>query len=381
VSARSGALSIICLLLLISPSRGFSTTAVHAATPTCGHVGTLLGVVVLNAHDLTGSTDAGSLAYSTDGGKCWSAGVVAGGGAHRLGTFVRDPRRPGVLLAGSGSPGRVGFGDTTGLLRSTDDGKHWTTLRAATGLPNPSFVVDDLITVGNALYAAISCPDEVAAIASQQPGPFQCGAPIYRSRDDGATWQAAGLGAAQPTGDQPAPAFDGAVQALTAQGSSIFAAAIPLYSSPGIYRSDNAGGSWRLTGTSRGLEDVTTLIALPGTTVPILLAGAGIVGAGAQILRSTAAGRSWTTVLAAAKFNDPVALQFLSTKHGLYCLGLHHLFLSTDSGVTWQPTAGIGLGTGLNSRLAELPSGALLLTQTGMIVTSVDGGAHWRRLE
>jgi photosystem II stability/assembly factor-like uncharacterized protein len=354
---------------------------VHAATPSCGHVGTLLGIAVLNTHDLVGSTDAGSLAYSTDGGKCWSAAVVAGGGRHRLGTFVRDPRRPDVLLAGSGNPGRVGFGDTTGLLRSSDDGKHWTILGAAAGLPNASFVVDDLIAAGNALYTAISCPDEVSAIVAQQAGSFQCGAPIYRSRDDGATWQVGGLGAAEPAGGQPAPAFDGAVQALTAQGSSIFAAAIPLYSPPGVYRSDNGGGSWRLTGTSRDLEDVTTLTALPGTTIPILLAGAGIVGAGAQILRSASAGRSWVTALTAVKFNDPAALQFLATKHGLYCLGLHHLFRSTDNGVTWQPTAGLGLGTGFNSRLAELPSGALLLAQTGMIVTSVDGGAHWRRLE
>jgi hypothetical protein len=344
-------------------------------------VGTLLGFIVLNAHDLAGGTDAGSLAYSTDGGSCWTAAVVAGGGPHRLGTFVRDPRHPGVLLAGSGSPARVGFGATTGLLRSIDNGRRWTMLGVSDGLPNASFVVNDLIAAGDSMYAAISCPDEISAIIAQQADSFQCGAPVYHSQDDGATWRIAGLGTAEPTGGQPAPAFDGAVQALAAQGSSIFAAAIPLYSPPGLYRSDNGGTSWHLAGSSRDLEDVSAITALPGTKMPTLLAGAGVVGSGSRVLRSSSAGHAWLTTLSAAAFDDPVVLQLLRTRRGIYSLGLHHLFLSTDNGADWRPITETGLGTRLNSYLAELPSGALLLALAGSIVTSLDGGVHWRRLE
>jgi len=307
--------------------------------------------------------------------------VVAGGGPHRLGAFLRDPRRPDVLLAGAGSPGRVGFGATSGLLRSVDGGRHWTVLDSKDGLPDAAFVVDDLIAVGTALVAAVSCPDEVSAIVAQQATSYQCGAPIYRSMDNGTTWEAAGLGTSQPVNGQPAPAFDGAVQALAVQGASIFAAAIPFYSPPGIYRSDNLGSTWHLSGSSRALEDVTALAALSGKRAATLLAGTGLVGGGSQIQRSTEGGRAWAPALTAEAFDDPVVLQILTTRHGVYSLGLHHLFLSTDRGATWRPTAGGGLGSRLNRYVVELPSGALVLAQSGAIETSRDQGAHWRPLE
>jgi photosystem II stability/assembly factor-like uncharacterized protein len=371
---------ILLLLLSILPWTRPIPIPVHAAPP-CGHVGALLGFTALNAQTLVGGTDAGSLAYSTDGGRCWKPAVVADGGPHRLGTFLRDPRRPSVLLAGAGSPGRVGFGATASLLRSADGGRHWTVLDSKDGLPDAAFVVDDLIAVGKTLFAAVSCPDEVSAIVAQQITSYQCGAPIYRSMDDGATWEAAGLGTPQPVSGQPAPAFDGAVQALAVQGTNIFAAAIPLYSPPGIYRSDNLGSTWHLSGSSRILEDVTAFAALPGKPSPTLLAGTGIVGSGSQVQRSIGGGRAWAPTLTAGAFDDPVVLQLLTTRRGVYCLGLHHLFLSTDRGATWQPTADNGLGPHLNRFLVELPGGALVLAQSGSIEMSRDQGAHWRRLE
>ncbi|MGH2390913.1 MAG: WD40/YVTN/BNR-like repeat-containing protein [Chloroflexota bacterium] len=367
-------------MLFILPWTTPIPTPVLAAPP-CGHVGALLGFIALDAHTLVGGTDAGSLAYSGDGGRCWKPAVVAGGGPHRLGAFLRDPRRPSVLLAGAGSPGRVGFGATSGLLRSVDGGRHWTALDSMDGLPDAAFVVDDLIATGKAILAAVSCPDEVAGIIAQQAASYQCGAPIYRSMDGGATWQAAGLGAPQPVNGRPAPAFDGAVQALATQGTSIFAAAIPLYSPPGLYRSDNLGSTWHLAGSNRALEDVTALAALPSKPGPTLLAGVGIVGSGAQVLRSTDGVRVWSPSLSADAFGDPIVLELLTTRHGIYSLGLHHLFISTDNGATWRPTAGSGLGDRLNRYLAELPSGALLLAQGGAIETSLDQGAHWRRVE
>src|SRR5258708_6785615 len=180
----------------------------NAAAPSCGRVGTLLGFVVLNSHTIVGGTDAGSLVRSVDGGRCWSAASLDVEVVHRFGTFLRDPANKSILLAGAGTPGRVGFYATSGMLRSTDGGKSWHEPASQSGLPSVRYTVNDLVANAHGLFLSLSCPDEQAAIQSGRTADFHCGQPVYRSEDGGATWLAVGPGSGHPTSGQSAPAFD-----------------------------------------------------------------------------------------------------------------------------------------------------------------------------
>jgi photosystem II stability/assembly factor-like uncharacterized protein len=350
-------------------------------------VGTLLGFVALDPHTIVGSTDAGNMARSTDGGHCWAAGAVDSGVPHRLGEFLRDPRHRSVILAGAGNPARVGFPVSSGLLRSTDAGKSWQTLGSASGLPSTLFSVVALTATASALFAAIHCGDEVALLQQRRRVAVQCSRPIYRSLDGGRTWRPTGLGSG-PIGAFAAP-LDSSVQALAAgPEGTLYAAVLPLQGDAGLYRSTDGGVRWRLMSREDRLRGTTALLA-PGPA-SVVLAGVGLSTLNGQILRSPDGGRTWQVALAAAGMRDPLVLGFVSLTHSILCAGLKHLYDSIDGGQHWSQIQTIGLPVPgstsegqrepTNSYLGRLPINSLLLAMVGGLFRSDDDGMHWRRL-
>jgi photosystem II stability/assembly factor-like uncharacterized protein len=355
----------------------------HAAQhppATCGHVGTLVGFLVADKSTLVGSTDAGNMALSTDGGHCWTAARLDAEIPHRAGEFVRDPIHPHVLIAASGSIGRVGVASTNGLLRSADTGRSWTQLGPKNGLPRIRFIVSSLAATKSGIYAALSCPDEVSVLALPRHPAFQCGKPIYRSTDGGLTWTPIGPGTLLTPRDALASAYEGSAQALTAApDGTLLAVLTPLKGTAGLYRSTDHGVTWRPAAPERRLSDTTALLAVDNSG-QTMLAGVGIVSANAQLLQSTDAGKHWRQVLAIASMNDPLIVGCARAAGYVFCAGMQHVFRSPDGGATWQEPAENGMSTADITYLSVAPNGALYVSRVGGLFRSADGGDQWTRL-
>lgn len=371
---------LLLMVLLGSNVRPYLGTH-QAFAAACGRAGTLLSVLALSNTTLVASTDGGSMVRSTDAGRCWTQAKVQPYLAHRLGAIVQDPSDPGVLLAGSGSTGRVAFGANFGLLRSTDGGRSWQAEGTAQGLPATDFHASAFAVTRTAMFIAVICDADLALIQEEQAGHFACGQPIYRTLDHGRTWQPVGPGTGTVDPNVAGPPFDSSVLVMAADAGTVYAVADPLAGGSGAYRSPDNGATWRLVAPSSDLADATTLITLANPR-GVLLAGVGIFSDSARILRSSNQGRTWTTVLPARTSRDSVIVGCTeaAAEQMLYCAGLHHLFRSADGGTHWKVAADSGLGTQPIASFAALPDGTLLAGEYGALFASRDGGDHWSQL-
>jgi photosystem II stability/assembly factor-like uncharacterized protein len=119
---------------------------------------------------------------TTDGGKTWSQSLIKVGEYTGCSDVVMDPKNPDMLFAATHQRQRKYFGMIHGgpesaLWRSMDAGKTWT--KAGGGFPNNG----DLGRIG-LNYA----PSNPKMIYAQVEGPEGRGG-LYRSTDDGATWE------------------------------------------------------------------------------------------------------------------------------------------------------------------------------------------------
>jgi photosystem II stability/assembly factor-like uncharacterized protein len=364
-----------CLGLSLTLTASAST---RAGSSTCGHVGSLLGFVVLDTRIIVGSSDAGNMVRSTDGGHCWVAARLDTPAPHRMGEIVRDPAHPNVLVAGSGSIARAGLGATTGILRSTDEGVSWNIISKGSGLPTASLIAVSLLGTRSGIYVALVCRNELAATGQKQGTRFICGDPIYRSADGGATWKPASPRASGQQQGTKIPVFEGSVLSLASWGASGVVAAVAPSSLPaGLYRTSNAGRTWQLAGAETALGGATALVT-EGANNQTIIAGIGAVGTEAGIIQSTDGGRRWKHVM--TQHDDALVLDCLSQASGVYCAGLRHVYRSQDGGASWATVPAAGDSPVNAAYLAAAPNGALYLARLDGLYRSADSGAHWQLL-
>ena len=170
---------------------------------------------------------------STDGGHTWSS-------------YNTGMRAPSVSVTVSPNQSIfVGFGDYRGIARSTNLGLTWDSLK--TNFTN-TFAVLGLATDKNGTIFA----------ATEQGDPMKLGGGIFRSTDNGQTWQAVVLGA-------------NFMSIAVDDSGYVFAGSYPYWG--GVFRSKNSGTSFTPVGPLG--EDILSLaVARSGVVMAGTLDGA-----------------------------------------------------------------------------------------------------------
>jgi photosystem II stability/assembly factor-like uncharacterized protein len=285
---------------------------------------------------------------STNGARSWSA---------------RNPGAGIVVTAILIQAGAIYLGTTGGfsgnehILKSTDAGATWTPL-AVSGVTSPITGLTSEPSSPATLYAGSSADG------------------VFRSRNAGATWSAAGtLVNPDVTAVAADPARPGTVYAAT----QVYEAGGGRLRSGGVFRSGDGGSTWQRAGKGMPLPSTSTF----GTNTLCLAvdpAHPGVLYAGnttAGVYRSTDHAAQWSPAVAglralalatvAADPRRPGTIYAGSSTAGLY--------RTTDGGATWQALlAGTAI---LSLTLDPVRSRTVYAGADGGIFISRDGGNTW----
>ncbi len=312
------------------PTTSIGALAIDPVTPTTIYAGT--GEANFANHSRYGlgiyrSTNSGDtwqqLAESTFAGRCIARLVINSANTARLYAAVTHAGGFPEMAAAKSHPSANG---PRGVFRSDDGGATWTQLLS--GLPNQD-ATDLAIDPSNPLilYAAIG-----RIFGASENG-------IYKSTDGGDSWVK--LAGGLPTANVGRIAIDIApsnpqrLYTLIAHSSD---AAGGGASTLGAWRSDNGGSTWTSipVGSFQATSGWYTSVVRASPTSPDNAAMGGF-----DVLRSTNAGASWSTITAPHVDNHALAFdaggRLLVGDDG----GLHRSF---NLGASWS-----GLNTGLGT--------------------------------
>lgn len=289
------------------------------------------------------ATKSNGLSRSTDGGASWQAadGSITNDTFYDL---ALDPSDAQTLYAATTDPAFT----AGGLYRSTDRGSHWSPVTLDTPVQAATAVAVD--------------PEDASRIYTAASASVHDGV-LHASMDGGQTWATLGAG------------LSGAVSHDVACDTVIADSAYAV-STPSVYRTDDAGGSWTLRGTT---PDGIVSLAVDPTDSQNLYAGTltlGVVG----LIRSVDGGASWNPASDGLTLSNlyKVAVSPSAPDH-LLVAGDEALYESVDGAGSWSPVL-----TGQMRSAAFDPSDTTIL-YAGLFPTvgedglerSNDGGATW----
>ena len=165
---------------------------------------------------------------SNDAGATWNyAGLKE---TPYINGIVVDPKNPDlVIVAASGGSTA---GPDRGIYRTTNGGRNWSKVLFR---DNDFGAIDIAAAAGNARLLIAVLTRRPASPPQQQPtDPAEPGSVIYKSTDEGASWQPVG------TNGLPAERWGRVGVSIAAGGRRMFAIL-----NQGLFRSDDAGNTWR----------------------------------------------------------------------------------------------------------------------------------------
>jgi photosystem II stability/assembly factor-like uncharacterized protein len=249
-----------------------------------------------------------------------------------------------VVFAFDPTAGRVFAGTNVGVFETIDRGATWTESSDGLSDVETNLVVVDPAAPGN-IYASTGAPTLDTAVAS----------PVYRSTDGGRSWSARSAGLSLPV----------LALALNPQDSQV------LYAGTyrGVFETTDGGGSW--TRASRGLHrtEIDALAVSPSNPNVLYAGGYGLY-------RSTNAGRTWRVIGGVA--HGIVALVVSPRDEGTVYAGTYSdgLWKTSDGGRTWHREAPHLLRY-IHSLAIDPQRPRVAYVTTGTVFKTTDGGKTW----
>jgi len=254
-----------------------------------------------------------------------------------------------------------------------------------------------------------------------EPGTYYVGQPaggVWKSTSAGQTWypvfdavkEVSSIGAVEVAPSNPNVIYVGTGDKVNGGRTNV---------GHGMYRSDDAGATWRHV----GLDDsrvIPSIVVNPRNADVVLVAAEGnlnVKGEMRGVYRSTDGGRSWTRTLF---INDSVGIQKLARAYDrpdvIFATSISHwlpplppsgiaappvalppgttppvpvsatrLYKSTDEGLTWTEVTGGGLPrltgcAGIAVAMNTNAQRAFVIDNAGLYRTD-DGGANWRQMD
>ncbi|MBX9857537.1 MAG: hypothetical protein K2Y26_18550 [Gemmatimonadaceae bacterium] len=219
----------------VSDAIGVGSIGAVAAAPSDGNV---VWVGSGESNNMRSSSWGIGVFKSTDGGRTWSKPMLPG--TQHIGRIVIDPRDPNVVYVAANGP-LWGPGGERGLFKTTDGGKTWTNTKSLSETAGFTEVVIDPANP-DVLYAA-SQQRERRAYGFLPAG---AEAAVWKTTDGAKTWTK--LGSGLPTGELGRIGLS----VCRSRPNTVYALIHAKGSANGLYRSDDAGSSWRQVNNSNG---------------------------------------------------------------------------------------------------------------------------------
>jgi photosystem II stability/assembly factor-like uncharacterized protein len=225
---------------------------------------------------VSGNSSRGHVFKTTDGGLHWQATATSGSGwAGDIQTLTADPRHPGTLYAGT----------TVAVYKTVDGGRNWRPWNR--GLFSPSGSKHPAGTPGTPSFNRGN--GWVTAIAVDPANPnivYSAADAVRKSTDGGHTWKTVFLHG--PYG------FVSALAIAPTRPEAIYAITNAFNGHASIYKSTDAGKTWRATGGGKvftnqdGWGGALALDPQHPTTV--------YASVGRTLVRTTDGGASWQPI-------------------------------------------------------------------------------------
>lgn len=276
--------------------------------------------VLGNQHVLAGTSDGG-VYRSTDDGRTWKYDGLA---MSTVRTIIES------------SNGRIFAGLQQGLMISSDNGSTWNN----TQVQHSGF-----------------------GLAANASGHIYIGGwgEMSRSTDDGATWNSVGMGITSPYIDELLITNTGTILAGLYPNAGV--------NNGGLYRSTDNGTTWQLADARFGGSGVEAIVQR-GTTIYASSNQNGVA-------RSTDDGATWTFPSSTLNATNIVSLLFLDDRNAIAGNGVGHLLRSSDAGEMWTIAFSLPGQPSIFSLDRLNSGTLLAGTNFGGIYRSTDNGSTW----
>ena len=219
----------------VSDSIGVGSIGAVAAAPSNGDV---VWVGSGEANNMRSSSWGVGVFKSTDGGKTWSKPMLPK--SQHIGRIVIDPRDPDIVYVAAMGPLWAPGGER-GLFKTVDGGKTWTNTKSISAQTGFTEIVMDPANP-DVLYAA-SLQRERREYGFLPGGTESA---IWKTTDGAKTWTK--LAGGLPTGEIGRIGLT----VCRSRPSTVYASVHAKAAANGLYRSDDAGSTWKLVNSSNG---------------------------------------------------------------------------------------------------------------------------------